>query len=305
MILARVSLGANLGDAASTVLQAFDALAGLPSTRLVARSSLYRSEPVDAQGPPFINAVATLQTGLDPKVLLEQLQAIEQRFGRQRPYPGAPRTLDLDLLLHGNDQRKTQQLTLPHPRLHRRAFVLVPLLEVAPDLAAPGLGPLAPYLAARRRFGGVCGLFFLLSLARRLGTRLRTVRLQPGDLVLVQRSIAVLVGLAQKLRPACLLHLGEFIAAQLAIAVHVELLEHPRRSTGGTLPLLTRRVFRKGGANKASGDKGRHQDLIVFHQCVFCSDHSMGMAVAFSNPAKPGKVSGNPFHPRRFSPELS
>ena len=122
------------------------ALAALPGAQLIRASSCYRSAPVNASGPDFINAVAALDTTLAPLALLAALQAIEQAHGRQRPYPNAPRTLDLDLLLHGDALLQTRTLTLPHPRLHQRAFVLRPLLEIAPALAAPGLGPLARWL---------------------------------------------------------------------------------------------------------------------------------------------------------------
>ncbi len=132
-----VGLGANLGDAAASVRSAFDALDDLPDTRCVARSSLYRTSPVDAQGPDYINAVAQLQTRLEPLALLEALQGIEAQFGRERPYHHAPRTLDVDLLLYGHRRVDTPLLTLPHPRLHERAFVLAPLAEIAPDLAMP------------------------------------------------------------------------------------------------------------------------------------------------------------------------
>jgi 2-amino-4-hydroxy-6-hydroxymethyldihydropteridine diphosphokinase len=132
-----VGLGANLGDAVATVRAAFEALNVLPQTRCVARSSLYRSAPIDAQGADYINAVAQLQTQLLPAALLKELQAIEERFGRERPYRNAPRTLDLDLLLYGQRRIATPLLTVPHPRLHERAFVLAPLAEIAPDLALP------------------------------------------------------------------------------------------------------------------------------------------------------------------------
>ena len=132
-----VGLGANLGDAAATLRAAFEALDGLPGTHCVARSSLYRSAPVDAQGPAYLNAVAQLHTRLLPAALLKALQAIEDRFGRERPYRNAPRTLDLDLLLYGERCIVTPLLTVPHPRLHERAFVLAPLAEIAPDLALP------------------------------------------------------------------------------------------------------------------------------------------------------------------------
>ena len=143
-----VGIGANLGDAAATVSAALLALAALPGCTLVQASPRYRSAPVGAAGPDFINAVAALDTTLAPLALLAALQAIEQQFGRQRPYPNAPRTLDLDLLLHGQTVLQTEVLTLPHPRLHQRAFVLRPLLDVCPTLAVPGLGLVANWLAA-------------------------------------------------------------------------------------------------------------------------------------------------------------
>ncbi|MEO7152150.1 MAG: 2-amino-4-hydroxy-6-hydroxymethyldihydropteridine diphosphokinase [Burkholderiaceae bacterium] len=144
---AYVGVGANLGDAVATLRAALRQLDRLPASRLVARSSLYRSAPIDAAGPDYVNAVAWLRTGLDPQALLAHLQRIEQAHGRVRTGPNAPRTLDLDLLLHGDTRGETPTLTLPHPRLHRRAFVLVPLAEVAPDLRLPGLGPLRDLLA--------------------------------------------------------------------------------------------------------------------------------------------------------------
>jgi 2-amino-4-hydroxy-6-hydroxymethyldihydropteridine diphosphokinase len=142
-----VGLGANLGDAAGTVRAVFDELAALEGTEVVARSSLYRSAPVDAQGPDFINAVAELRSTLEPLALLEGLQAIEVRHQRQRPYRNAPRTLDLDLLFVGDLVLDNPRLVLPHPRLHLRAFVLEPLLELAPDWSHPALGALAPWRA--------------------------------------------------------------------------------------------------------------------------------------------------------------
>jgi 2-amino-4-hydroxy-6-hydroxymethyldihydropteridine diphosphokinase len=132
-----VGLGANLGDAVATVRAAIRALDGLPDTRVVARSSLWRSAPIDASGPPFVNAVVELRSKMAPEALLAALQDIEQRFGRERPYPNAPRTLDLDLLAYGERRIATSALTLPHPRAHRRAFVQAPLAEIAPELALP------------------------------------------------------------------------------------------------------------------------------------------------------------------------
>ncbi len=143
-----VGLGANLGDVRATLKHALAALAALPQTQLVAQSSLYRTAPMQASGPDFINAVAELRTALQPLALLHALQAIEQAHGRLRPYPNAPRTLDLDLLLHGQRALTAPGLDLPHPRLHERAFVLHPLLELAPMLEHPHLGPLEALLAA-------------------------------------------------------------------------------------------------------------------------------------------------------------
>jgi len=128
-----VAIGANLGDARATVLRAMDDLDRLPRTRVSARSSLYRSAPVDAGGPDFVNAVVALETGLDPHALLAELQRLEAGAGRERPYRNAPRTLDLDLLRHGDAVLDTPQLSLPHPRIAERAFVLLPLAEIAPE----------------------------------------------------------------------------------------------------------------------------------------------------------------------------
>ena len=130
---AYVGVGANLGDARAAVRQAMDALAALPGTREAARSSLWRSAPVEASGPDFINAVVALDTTLAPLELLAQMQRIESEAGRERPYRNAPRTLDLDLLLHGDARLDTPALVLPHPRMFQRAFVLRPLAEIAPE----------------------------------------------------------------------------------------------------------------------------------------------------------------------------
>jgi 2-amino-4-hydroxy-6-hydroxymethyldihydropteridine diphosphokinase len=116
-------------------MEAFAALDQLPHTRVVKKSSLYRSAPIGhAAQPDFINAVAELETGLPAERLLAELQALEARHGRQRSFPNAPRTLDLDVLLFGNAVLDTPSLKLPHPRMHERAFVLKPLLEIAPQL---------------------------------------------------------------------------------------------------------------------------------------------------------------------------
>lgn len=149
MTRAFVALGANLGDPAASVRAAFDALAELPATRLVRASSLYRTAPVGLAGQPdFINAVAELDTGLDAPALLAALLAIEAGNGRVRGEKNGPRTLDLDLLLHGGAVLDLPGLILPHPRLHLRAFVLAPLSEIAPDLAIPGRGSVRAWLPA-------------------------------------------------------------------------------------------------------------------------------------------------------------
>jgi len=137
-----VGLGANLGDPRATLVRALKELAALPQTRRVAVSPLYRSAPMEAQGPEFINAVVELITTLTPRELLLALQSIEQAHGRERPYRHAPRTLDLDLLLYGQRIIRDPDLVVPHPRLHERAFVLRPLADLAPDLAHPALGRL-------------------------------------------------------------------------------------------------------------------------------------------------------------------
>jgi len=144
-----VGLGANLGDREAQVRRALLALAGLPGTRLLAASSLYRSVPVGVVAQPdFINAVVEIETALGARALLEALLAMETRFGRKREFPGAPRTLDLDLLLYGNRVIAEPGLVVPHPRMHERAFVLAPLAEIAPHIAIPGKGRAEALLAA-------------------------------------------------------------------------------------------------------------------------------------------------------------
>ena len=133
-VLAYVGLGANLGDAPQAVRDAIAALEAAPGVSLVQASCLYRSAPVDATGPDFINAVACISTTLTAPALLRALQTIEDTAGRERPYRNAPRTLDLDLLLYGSAHIASPDLTVPHPRMGERAFVLVPLSQVAPEL---------------------------------------------------------------------------------------------------------------------------------------------------------------------------
>ena len=140
-VTAYIGLGANLGEAAATVRRALDGLSTLPHTRLRAQSSLFRTAPIDAGGDDYVNAVAAIDTSLAADELLAQLQALEQQHGRQRPYPNAPRTLDLDLLLYGDERIATADLTVPHPRMTQRAFVLIPLLQIDPFIVIPGMGP--------------------------------------------------------------------------------------------------------------------------------------------------------------------
>ncbi|MEY4099647.1 MAG: hypothetical protein RL300_818 [Pseudomonadota bacterium] len=132
-VLAYIALGANLGDAQQAVLAAIQQLAGLPETRLLARSSLYRTAPFEASGPDFINAVLALATRLNAPALLLKLQRLEAGAGRQRTYRNAPRPLDLDILLYGDASISSPVLQVPHPRMWERAFVLVPLAEIAPE----------------------------------------------------------------------------------------------------------------------------------------------------------------------------
>ena len=132
-----VGLGANLGDAAAALRQAVQALAHTPGIRLLRTSSLYRSAPVDASGPDYVNAVVQVCTRLPAPELLAALQQLEQAAGRERPYHHAPRTLDLDLLLYGDARIDSPRLTVPHPRMGGRAFVLRPLAEIDASLVAP------------------------------------------------------------------------------------------------------------------------------------------------------------------------
>jgi 2-amino-4-hydroxy-6-hydroxymethyldihydropteridine diphosphokinase len=141
-----VGLGANLGDRRATIEAALDALRTLPRTRVLARSRLWASAPVDAGGPDYLNAVARLESLLTPVDLLAAMQAIEHRFGRVRAARNAPRTLDLDLLLADDASIDLPAaggrpaLQLPHPRLHERAFVLRPMADIDPDRRVPGHG---------------------------------------------------------------------------------------------------------------------------------------------------------------------
>lgn len=145
-VRAYIALGANLGDARGTLEAACEALAALPQSVWAGRSRYFRTAPIDSTGPDYLNAVAVLDTALAPLDLLAALQHIEREHGRLRPYRNAPRTLDLDLLLHGDTLLDLPTLQVPHPRGHLRAFVLAPLLDVAPALIWPGQGSVASLL---------------------------------------------------------------------------------------------------------------------------------------------------------------
>jgi 2-amino-4-hydroxy-6-hydroxymethyldihydropteridine diphosphokinase len=143
-VTAFIGLGSNLDNPPAQIRRALRALATLPGTRLVRQSSLYRNPPSGyLDQPDFVNAVAQLETGLAPRALLERLLEIERDHGRVRALPDGPRTLDLDLLLYGARSVSEPGLTVPHPRLLERAFVLVPLAEIAPDARVPGSGRVA------------------------------------------------------------------------------------------------------------------------------------------------------------------
>ena len=148
-ITAYIALGSNLANPVAQVQGGLRALAALPHTRLTGASSLYRNPAVGMRDQPdFVNAVASIETRLAPRALLEVLLAIEHARGRVREFPNAPRTLDLDIVLYGEEVIDEPGLTIPHPRTPERAFVLVPLAEIAPEAMIPGAGP-AARLAAR------------------------------------------------------------------------------------------------------------------------------------------------------------
>ena len=150
-VIAFIGIGANLGEPQAQVRAAFAALATLPDTRLLASSSLYRSAPMPmgaAGQPDYFNAVARIDTALPPRELLDGLLNIESRHGRFRSFANAPRTLDLDLLLYGEQRIAEPGLNVPHPRMHLRRFVLDPLLEIAPGISIPGHGAAGRLAAA-------------------------------------------------------------------------------------------------------------------------------------------------------------
>jgi 2-amino-4-hydroxy-6-hydroxymethyldihydropteridine diphosphokinase len=155
LIPAYIGLGSNLRDPVAQVTSGIEALAMLPDSRVALVSSLYRTAPVGyADQPEFVNAVVGIETALDPRALLQELLAIERRHGRVRDMPNGPRTLDLDILLYGDAPYEDADLTIPHPRLHERAFVVIPLAEIAGDAVVPGHGT-AHALAAHVDTAGV------------------------------------------------------------------------------------------------------------------------------------------------------
>jgi 2-amino-4-hydroxy-6-hydroxymethyldihydropteridine diphosphokinase len=139
-MIAYIGIGANLGDARANVLDAIERIGRMPQSTLLASSSLYRTAPIDSSGDDYVNAVAKIDTTLAPAPLLDALHAIELAHGRERPYRNAPRTLDLDILLYGDQLVDQPHLHIPHPRMMDRAFVLAPLLEIAPAIEVPGKG---------------------------------------------------------------------------------------------------------------------------------------------------------------------
>lgn len=140
MTVAYLGLGANLGDARQTLKDTIVYLAQQPSISVIAKSSFYKSQPIDAEGPDFFNAVICIETTLIPEQLHAACAAIELEFGRERLYRNAPRTLDIDLLLYGDVHVDLPTLHIPHPRMTERAFVLLPLAELAPAIVIPGHG---------------------------------------------------------------------------------------------------------------------------------------------------------------------
>jgi 2-amino-4-hydroxy-6-hydroxymethyldihydropteridine diphosphokinase len=140
-VKAYIALGANLGDAVKTVREAIQSINDLPQVQVTKQSSLYKTAAMESlpgapKSPDYINAVVEIICHQSAYLLLEQLQKIEQKAGRNRPYLNAPRTLDLDILLYGDAQIQTETLIIPHPRMWQRAFVLVPLEEIAPGLVS-------------------------------------------------------------------------------------------------------------------------------------------------------------------------
>jgi len=157
-VTAFIALGSNLGDPAGQIRSALRALDKLPDTRLVRQSAFYRNPPEGGlEQPEFVNAVARIETRIGPRALLDRLLEIERDHGRVRDYPNAPRTLDLDIVLYGDSMVQEPGLTIPHPRMLERVFVLAPLAEIAPDAVVPGTGRIAD-LAAKLDASGLVKL---------------------------------------------------------------------------------------------------------------------------------------------------
>ncbi|MEM5312171.1 2-amino-4-hydroxy-6-hydroxymethyldihydropteridine diphosphokinase [Paraburkholderia sp. JHI869] len=148
MTVAWLGVGANLGDARQTLKDAVVCLAQQHTLTVVAKSSLYRTAPIDAGGDDYFNCVVKIETSLDVHALLALCQRVEHHFGRERPFRNAPRTLDIDILLFGDYTIGEPDLVVPHPRMTGRAFALVPLVEIDPELVIPGQGPASAFLAA-------------------------------------------------------------------------------------------------------------------------------------------------------------
>jgi len=145
MSTAYIALGSNLENPIAQIRQAIQDFKQISNTQVIKVSSLYQTAPIDCveASPDFINAVVEVDTLLSPAELLDALLEVENKAGRERPYPNAPRVLDCDLLLYENEEVNTSQLTLPHPRMHTRGFVLLPLFEIAPHLSLPNHGKIA------------------------------------------------------------------------------------------------------------------------------------------------------------------
>lgn len=137
-----LGLGGNIGDAKQTLKDAIICLAQNPHIEVTSRSCYYKSAPINATGEDFVNNVIAITTNLDPLTLLKVCQSVEDTFGRERPFPNAPRTIDIDILTYDNLEQNHPDLTLPHPRMVERLFVLLPLLEIEPELTLPKVGPL-------------------------------------------------------------------------------------------------------------------------------------------------------------------
>ena len=147
-VIAYIGIGANLGDRRRAIDSAIEALKARNGIEVLRASSVYRTASIGADGPDYLNVVVELRSVLAPLELLMILQAIEAAHGRERPYPNAPRTLDLDLLLYGNQELALPTLQVPHPRLHERAFVLRPLVVLSPELVVPRRGRVVDLLSA-------------------------------------------------------------------------------------------------------------------------------------------------------------